>query len=192
MKNEVVDDYNYKWLFCVASPENMLELRAFRRLRHWSATGNQAVEYLLWPWAWTALGMDLVEKARSCFWRTSFAKAGEEMTTVVFRPSFKHIIGPYILASLARDLWGLSPSFRRLPMTGSGIGPGGSFGLVLLLFISKWRDLSKVMVDKTYRIKINNSMIANQTRSQRCSFSRYYLLQPIFRYNTKECWHLLL
>lgn len=133
-----------------------------------------------------------MEKARSCFWRISFAKAGEEMTTVVFRPSFKHIIGPYILASLARDLWGLSPSFRRLPMTGSGTGPGGSFGLVLLLLISKWRNLSKVMVDKTYRIKINNSMIANQTRSQSCSFSRYYLLQRIFRYNTKKCWHLLL
>lgn len=84
--------------------------------------------------------MDLVEKARSCFWRTSLAKADEEITTVVIRPSFKLMIGPWVFASSASDLWGLSPSFRRLPTTGSGAGPGGRFDLVLVVRVrSEWR-----------------------------------------------------
>lgn len=148
----------------------MLELRAFRRLRHWSATGNQATEYLLWPWAWTAFGTDLVEKVRSCFWRTSLAKAGEETTTTVFFPSFKLMIGPYSLANSARDLWGLSPSFRRLPMTGSGAGPGGSFGLGLLLLNIERRVRTKVIANKIYRIKINDSIVPNQMVLEMRSF----------------------
>lgn len=132
-----------------------------RRLRHRFATGNQATEYLSWSSTWAALGTVLLEKARSCFWRTSFAKAGDEMTTVVFRPSFKLMIGPWILASSARDLWGLSPSFRRFPMTGSGAGPGGSFGPALLLLSSE-RRVNKVVVNKRYRTKLKNSIFYNQ------------------------------
>jgi len=40
------------------------------------------------------------------------------------------------LASLDKDLWGLSPRSKRFPMTGKGFGPGGSFlGFALLLGI---------------------------------------------------------
>lgn len=59
--------------------------------------------------------------------------AGEETTTVVIWPSFRLMIGPWDLARLVRDLWGLSPRARRLPMSGSGFGPGGSLEMVLVL-----------------------------------------------------------
>ena len=55
------------------------------------------------------------------------AKFDEVMTIVVVWPSFRVMIGPYILASSARDLWGWSPSLWRFPMIGSGTGPGGRF-----------------------------------------------------------------
>ena len=62
--------------------------------------------------------------------------AAEEMTIVVTWPSFSLIIGPWTLARLARDMWGLSPRSKRFPITGKGFGPGGSFlGIALLLKI---------------------------------------------------------
>ena len=55
------------------------------------------------------------------------AVSGEEKTTVVMLPSFSDITGPYLRDSLAREWWGLGPSWRMLPMIGSPYGPGGSF-----------------------------------------------------------------
>lgn len=46
-------------------------------------------------------------------------------------PSWRVIIGPWMLASLKRDLCGLSPILSRFPSMGSGVGPGGR----LLVFV---------------------------------------------------------
>ena len=51
----------------------------------------------------------------------------EDATIVLTWPSLRVISGPYVLANSASDSLGLLPSFNRLPITGSGTGPGGSF-----------------------------------------------------------------
>jgi hypothetical protein len=51
------------------------------------------------------------------------------MTMVVMLPSLRVIRGPYVLESLERARWGWSPmSSKMFPMTGKGLGPGGSLG----------------------------------------------------------------
>ncbi|KAL0425899.1 UNVERIFIED_CONTAM: hypothetical protein Sradi_1124700 [Sesamum radiatum] len=79
-----------------------------------------------WLRAAAALGIVLLEKAKSCFWRTILAASSDETTTVVMLPSLSDITGPYFLDSLASDWWGLDPRWRMLPMIGNGYGPGGS------------------------------------------------------------------
>ena len=62
------------------------------------------------------------------------AIAAEEMTIVATWHSFTLIT--WTLESFVRDLWGLSPTSKRFPTNGKGIGPGGSFlGIALLLKI---------------------------------------------------------
>ena len=55
------------------------------------------------------------------------AAAAEEMTSTEIRPSFKNMIGPWILASFAKDWCGWSPGKWRFLMIGSWVGPGGRF-----------------------------------------------------------------
>lgn len=71
-------------------------------------------------------GTVLAERNWSWVWRTCLAMAGEEITTVVIWPSLSVMIGPWDLARFARDLCGLWPRDRRLPMSGRDLGPGGS------------------------------------------------------------------
>lgn len=68
------------------------------------------------------------------------------------RPILTVIIGPWALASLVRDSWGLSPMARRLPTRGRPVGPGGS-----LILCAKWRKAWIIMK----RSKEERSMVVN-------------------------------
>ena len=78
-----------------------------RRFLHWAETGSQGKLNSFSLPATTDSGMVRLQKNWSCCWRTSFAKSAEEVTIVVFWPSFRVIKGPCVLASLAKDFWGL-------------------------------------------------------------------------------------
>ena len=78
-----------------------------RRFLHWAETGSQGKLNSCSLPATTDSGMVRLQKNWSCCWRTSFAKSAEEVTIVVFWPSFRVIKGPCVLASLAKDFWGL-------------------------------------------------------------------------------------
>ena len=55
-------------------------------------------------------------------------------------PSLREIRGPWVRAIWARDMWGCLPSWRRLPIRGHGLGPGGrmGFGLEVDLTSVRW------------------------------------------------------
>ncbi|KAK7394879.1 hypothetical protein VNO78_15420 [Psophocarpus tetragonolobus] len=70
-------------------------------------------------------------------------------------PSFKVIIGPYVLQSLVSATCGFVPSSKMFPMIGNGRGPGGSFLDSEVCFsnlginISKMLALTKVISSKS-------------------------------------------
>lgn len=77
------------------------------------------------------------------------------MTMVVSWPSWRVIIGPWILASLERDLWGLSPILRRFPIMGNGVGPGGRFDLrVLLRMYVRRRHIMQMKTVSMFLVKL--------------------------------------
>jgi hypothetical protein len=63
----------------------------------------------------------------SCVWRTYLAMhVCWREDYCGYSASFRVIMGPWSLASLVRDMWGLSPCSRRFPITGKGFGSGGN------------------------------------------------------------------
>lgn len=82
--------------------------------------------------------------------------SGDDTTTVLTWPSFNDAIGPWALATSARNLWGLSPTSNRFPMIGRDLGPGGKLGLFLLLDI-KWMAM-EVTIIHNMQLKIENSI----------------------------------
>jgi hypothetical protein len=73
----------------------------------------------------------------------SWAASGDDTTTIPFTPSFRYMMGPWIL-DMCHKLWcTFSPIWCMLPMIGSRRGPGGSFMWRLLL--SKLRNNEIVM-----------------------------------------------
>lgn len=68
---------------------------------------------------------------RSWVFRTWAAVEGEDATTRSWVPSLREMSGPWARAIWASEAWGCFPSWRRLPTTGHGLGPGGRlrFGL---------------------------------------------------------------
>lgn len=85
----------------------------------------------------------------------------EEMTTVVNWPSFRLMTGPWVLASLAKDWCGRSPSKWRFPIRGKGAGPGGCF---LALLAAELRPLSKIKEKSNARTTIRLSIIPLKLR----------------------------
>lgn len=106
--------------------ENIYSLVIFLNFLHWSPAGSHTIENLWWSAARTVSGTDRLENEISCVWKNSLAISGDERTMVVLLPSLSDIKGPYCLESMARERWGLLPTFKRFPMIGKGYGPGGS------------------------------------------------------------------
>lgn len=86
------------------------------------------------------------------------AVSDEDMTTVLIRPNFRCMIGPYILARADRDLWGWSPSLCKLPMTGKGTGPGGSFLALVPDLASEMRAMKMVNANNRENSMVKISM----------------------------------
>lgn len=119
-------------------------------------------------------GIMRLEKESSWVWRITRAKGAEETTTVVIQPSFRLMIGPWTLASLVSDLWGRGPSSRRFPITGSGLGPGGSFPTELdLPMLSATYAKARSSPQESQRPKIKN-------RKSILSLCRFFLIPLSF------------
>jgi len=75
--------------------------------------------------------------------------SAEDITMVVTWPNFSVIIGPCMLERFAKEWCGLLPSFRRFPIMGSGVGPGGSLEWFswLVLFVGI-RNLRRRSIEK--------------------------------------------
>lgn len=69
----------------------------------------------------------LLHKSTSWVFSTFSAISAEEMTNAGTRPSRRYIISPCFRDNCCSERWGWRPTWRRLPMTGRGLGPGGSF-----------------------------------------------------------------
>ncbi len=78
--------------------------------------------------------------------RNSLASAGEDATTVWVEPSRRYTSGPYCSAKRANVMWGDFPNMNKLPTTGHGHGPGGSFWDFLKPKL--WRTTTKSINNK--------------------------------------------
>ncbi|XBI75868.1 hypothetical protein VPH35_069183 [Triticum aestivum] len=91
-----------------------------------SELGSHTMDLSAKPRPRAASGTARAARRRSCLVNASRAASREDTTTAVVRPSLSVMTGPSARASRARVWWRLPPRRQsRLPMTGSGVGPGG-------------------------------------------------------------------
>lgn len=131
----------------------------FLKLRHLGDTGSHDMVSLSWSPAVTELGMVLFElKGWSCFRNISLATSEDDTIIVVTLPSRRDMSGPWTLARLAKERWGLDPSSSTLPIMGIGFGPGGKgndlFVILLNPSFTSWYSIKHMMVDKTINTRV--------------------------------------
>lgn len=104
--------------------------------------------------AWT---LGRLAKTASFVLRNSSAAFGDDTMTVGTWPSLMDMMGPYILAKFCRFRCGRADSMWRLPMIGSGHGPGASFRAFFRSFCG--RRMEQRDLRKTIRRRIASSNI---------------------------------
>uniref|UniRef100_A0A0E0PZT5 Uncharacterized protein n=1 Tax=Oryza rufipogon TaxID=4529 RepID=A0A0E0PZT5_ORYRU len=103
--------------------EPWIPRRAFHR---GSELGMNTMDRSAKPHARKVSGVARAARWRSYLVYASMAASREEMTTLVARPSLSVITGPWTRARSLSLWWNdVPPAKWRLPMSGSGVGPGG-------------------------------------------------------------------
>uniref|UniRef100_I1QK00 Uncharacterized protein n=1 Tax=Oryza glaberrima TaxID=4538 RepID=I1QK00_ORYGL len=91
-----------------------------------SELGSHIKDRLANPRARVVSGTARAARRRSCLVNASLAAPADDTTTAVTRPSFSAITGPCSPARRASAWCMLPRRLSTLPITGSGVGPGGS------------------------------------------------------------------
>ena len=118
---------------------------------------------------------------------SSFVVLAEEMTTVNISPSFRLTKGPFVMAGLDSDLWGLSSSSKRFPMNGKGFGLRESFlGIDFLLLAMVQRARIKVQLRQRYSIQLKTyfhlSVCSRERENQKKKRKRTLPMAMAIRY----------